>query len=302
MLPERGSHGRLGYRVSLDLGLVAPLNVVGLDSAWLAGDDNDDGKLRLTDEQVGQLLTNQGSLLPGWSITLVHHPLSELADGREAQRLLTEYGVSLLLHGHLHDAEIARWTTPAANLHISAAGSLYEHDHYPNSVQVLDLRLPPRQPIEPLQLWARGWSVRGHWHNDDSLYSGSVAGKVTLMAEAPPALPFIPSQFIGIAGATPVSRPYSAPEIAAGDLQSDLFATLVDLLKAPSPPSAECLREQWQHYLRAHSSRWAEALPALLAPRTPQIEALLTAYECAIAAHGETLPPAKSPASTTSCK
>ena len=100
-------------------------------------------------------------------------------------------------------------------------------------------------------------------------------------------------------GVTPVSRSYTAPKIAAGILQSDLFATLRDLLKATSPPSAECLRDQWQHYLRAH---WpplaAEALPELLTPPTPQIEALLTAYEWALAAHDETLPPAKSPAST----
>ena len=59
---------------------------------------------------------------------------------------------------------------------VSTAGCLYEHDHYPNSVQVIDLRLSPRQAIEPHQIWARSWSGRGHWHNDDSLYSGSVAG------------------------------------------------------------------------------------------------------------------------------
>ena len=197
LLPSKDRHARLGYRVTLDLGLEAPLHIVGLDSAWLAGDDHDNGNLRLTDEQVGRLLTENGAPLPGWSIALVHHPLTDLADGREAQRLLTEYGVSLLLHGHLHDPEIFRWITPATSLHVSAAGSLYEHDRYPNSLQVLDLHLPERQPVEPRRLWARTWSARGHWHNDDSLYPGSVAGKLALVAVTEPDTPFTPGEFIG---------------------------------------------------------------------------------------------------------
>lgn len=192
-----GAHGPLGYRVSLDLGLGAPLHVIGLDSAWLAGDDHDASNLRLTDEQVARLLTEQGKPLPGWKIALVHHPLGELADGREAQRLLAEYGVSLLLHGHLHDAEVARWATPAASLHISAAGCLYEHDRYPNALQVLDVAVAPGQLVEPQRLWVRAWSGRGHWHDDDSLYPGSVAGRLVLAPEPEPMAAFTPGQFIG---------------------------------------------------------------------------------------------------------
>ncbi|MET3133123.1 tetratricopeptide (TPR) repeat protein/predicted MPP superfamily phosphohydrolase [Oxalobacteraceae bacterium GrIS 1.11] len=196
MLPG-GAHPRLGYRVSLDLGLDAPLHIVGLDSAWLAGDDNDAGKLRLTDEQLGRLLTDQGAALQGWSIALIHHPLTDLADGSEVIGLLSKFGVSLVLHGHLHDSAIARWTTPSARLHISAAGCLYEDNRYPNSMHVLDVYLPTGKLIEPRQLWARTWSGRGHWHNDDSLYPGSVNGKLALLAQAEPAIPFIPGQFIG---------------------------------------------------------------------------------------------------------
>lgn len=81
MLPIEGPHGRLGYRISLDLGFEAPLHVVGFDSAWLAGDNNDTGNLRLTDEQIGRLLTDNGQALPGWKIALMHHPLTDLADG-----------------------------------------------------------------------------------------------------------------------------------------------------------------------------------------------------------------------------
>lgn len=199
MLPISSPHGRLGYRTSLDLGIGSPLHIVGFDSAWLAGDDRDAGNLRLTDEQIGRLLTEGGQALPGWTIAMVHHPLTDLADGAQARRLFVEYGVGVLLHGHLHDAEICRFSTPAGGLNISAAGCLYEHDRYPNSVQLLDLNLCPNGLVEPKLLWTRSWSPRGHWHNDDSLYPGSIAGRVSLHPEPKPlpSVPFIPGEFIG---------------------------------------------------------------------------------------------------------
>lgn len=52
-------HPRLGYRRTLDLGFGAPLHIIGFDSAWLAGDDADAGKLRLTDHQIGRLMTGE---------------------------------------------------------------------------------------------------------------------------------------------------------------------------------------------------------------------------------------------------
>jgi predicted MPP superfamily phosphohydrolase len=196
-LPVKHSHGRLGYRASIDLGIGAPLNIIGLDSAWLAGDDHDQGKLRLTDEQIARLLTQDGKQLTGWTIALVHHPLSDLADGLSARRLLTEYGVSLLLHGHVHDPELSRWASPAHGLHLSSAGCLYEHDRYPNSLQVLDIALTPPSGLVPTQLWARAWAQRGHWHNDDSLYPGSTAGRLRLKPDAVPKQPFVAGSFVG---------------------------------------------------------------------------------------------------------
>jgi len=192
---DKHPHGRLGYRVALDLGLGAPLHIVGLDSAWLAGDDNDASKLRLTDEQLGRLLGAEG--LPGWTIALLHHPLGDIADGKEAERQLAALGVGLVLHGHQHDPHLVRWTTPAGSaMHVSATGCLYETDRYPNSLQVLDIELPPLsststspQTLQPLQLWARAWSGRGggHWHNDNSLYPGSTDGRLPLgSSSAPP--------------------------------------------------------------------------------------------------------------------
>lgn len=192
-------HPRLGYRRTLDLGFGAPLHIIGFDSAWLAGDDGDAGKLRLTDDQIGRLMTgDDGRRLPGWSIGLIHHPLTDLADARDAQRLLGEYGLGLLLHGHQHDPVIERWSDPQTALPIFAAGCLYEHPRYPNGLLVIDIELPESERLRPRQAWARKWSHRrSEWIDDDELYRGTRNGRLRLIAEAPtPTIP-TPGKFIG---------------------------------------------------------------------------------------------------------
>lgn len=199
LLPEHSPHGRLGYRSTLDLGLGAPLHIIGFDSAWLAGDDNDAGKLRLTDDQIGRLMTGtDGKALPGWSIGLIHHPLTDLADVRDAQRLLGHFGLGLLLHGHQHDPLIERWADPQIGLHVFAAGCLYEHQRYPNGLLVVDVELPEAQPLRPRQVWARKWSHRrSEWIDDDELYRGTRNGRLQLVPE--PITPFTPTpgKFVG---------------------------------------------------------------------------------------------------------
>nr|WP_319566593.1 metallophosphoesterase [uncultured Rhodoferax sp.] len=198
LLPKASPHGRLGYRASIDLGLEAPLHLIGLDSAWLAGDDHDASKLILTDGQIGRLCTQQdGRHLGGWCVAMLHHPIGDLADGRSGRRLLAEHGVSLLLHGHLHDPELARWDTPSQGLHVSAAGCLYEHDRFPNSLQVLDIELSKLKPVLPVQLWSRTWSARGHWHNDDACYPNSANGRLPLIPDTIPPLPLAIDEFVG---------------------------------------------------------------------------------------------------------
>ncbi len=199
LLPEHGPHPRLGYRCTLDLGMGAPLHIIGFDSAWLAGDDNDAGKLRLSDDQIGRLMTGADSkALPGWSIGLIHHPLTDLADVRDAQRLLGQYGLGLLLHGHQHDPLIERWADPQTGLHIFAAGCLYEHQRYPNGLLVVDVELPEAQPLRPRQVWARKWSHRrSEWIDDDELYRGTRNGRLQLASDAIAPFTPTPGAFVG---------------------------------------------------------------------------------------------------------
>ncbi len=60
-----------------------------------------------------------------------------------------------------------------------AAGCLYEHDRYPNSHHLIDITF--NDAGRPLQydLWFRGWSKRGFWHNQNDLYRNTKDGRLT---------------------------------------------------------------------------------------------------------------------------
>jgi hypothetical protein len=223
-------HPRLGYRRTLDLGLGAPLHIIGFDSAWLAGDDADAGNLRLTDDQIGRLMTGaDGKPLPGWRIGLIHHPLTDLADARDAQRLLGEYGLDLLLHGHQHDPLIERWADPQASLHVFAAGCLYEHQRYPNGLLVVDVELPEAQPLRPRQVWARRWSHRrSEWIDDDDLYRDTRNGRLRLVGDDP--APFVPTpgRFVGREGELAQLRAALLPTAPARHTQPTLICCAID--------------------------------------------------------------------------
>jgi hypothetical protein len=113
--PERqsGDHHPLGYRMIMDVGGRLALHIVGLGSAWLAGDEENTVILQLTGDQIARHLTeDDGGKLDGVKIVLLHHPLSELGDEKNARRLMAKYGVDLLLHWHVHDPDYRRWQYP----------------------------------------------------------------------------------------------------------------------------------------------------------------------------------------------
>src|SRR5581483_39663 len=182
LLPSHSPHGRLGYRSTLRLpSWPFDIHIIGLDSAWLAGDDNDSGKLRLTEDQVMVLSTDGGESLGGYRLALMHHPLEELADGGDCRRLLADQ-VDLLLRGHLHESEPQTGADPERTLRQLAAGCLYEgqrEDRYPNSCHVVEIRLDHCGRPLGYEVWFRGGAERGHWFNDDRLYTGSSNGRIS---------------------------------------------------------------------------------------------------------------------------
>lgn len=171
------SRGALGYRAKVRSTPCA-VHVIGLDSAWLAGDDHDHGNLLLTDEQLLRLTSEaDGSAVNGLRIALVHHPLEMMADAAIARQHLAER-VDILLYGHIHDTHLDRHVSVNRQLPTAGAGCLYEHNHYPNSCQVLDLELDDHGNILGANIWFRSWSRRGFWTNANDLYPGTRDGRL----------------------------------------------------------------------------------------------------------------------------
>jgi predicted MPP superfamily phosphohydrolase len=181
------SRSQLGYRVAASIDrLPFPVHIIGLDSAWLAGDDHDARNLRLTDDQILRLCTrSDGEPLDGLRLALIHHPLADLADGERSRRLLQEYGVDLLLSGHLHDPDAREISTPDGQLRDLATGCLYQHDRYRNAVTALTLDLDGAGRVRGIELRCRSWSERGHWHDDNSLYRGTRNGRLVWSTRPP---------------------------------------------------------------------------------------------------------------------
>jgi predicted phosphodiesterase len=188
--PELTPEG-LGYRISVQLPRWEFLvHVIGLDTAWLCGDDADANRLLATENQIGRHVTDEkGEKLPGLRIALMHHPVHELADRTQIRRLLADH-VDLVLRGHLHVTEAADWIDPDRRLRELAAGSLYEGglaDTYRNSCHFVRLELDSDgRPIEAMVRFRSFSPEGGHWYDNDGLYRESRQGRVTWTFGTPP--------------------------------------------------------------------------------------------------------------------
>lgn len=177
--------GALGYRATIDgLGFPFDVTVAGLDSAWLSGSDADANRLRLTEDQVMRVCTNDGDRLEGLVIGLLHHPLWDLeTDDRTRCIDGLHRNTDLLLRGHLHQPTATATTRPTGTALELAAGCLFESaegSDYTNGVQLIDLNLDATGRIVELDLSLRSWSSQGHWHADDSRYPKSNAGRIRM--------------------------------------------------------------------------------------------------------------------------
>lgn len=188
--PELAPEG-LGYRASVQIDTWPfPIHVLGLDTAWLCGDDSDKNHLWLTENQ---LMTHasapDGNLVTGLRLALMHHPFQELADEVQIRRRMGEVA-DLVLRGHLHETEIETWADPDRKLRQAAAGCLYEGhraDQYPNACQAITIECNAQGRPFRIELRFRAWSARGgHWYDDDSLYRETKQGRLTWVIEQAP--------------------------------------------------------------------------------------------------------------------
>jgi hypothetical protein len=138
------------------------VRLIGLNTALLAADDLDKGRLRLGKQALARTLTG----LPGGELVVIltHHPLREgwLADQRDADAYLRGSG-RILLSGHVHeaDSEDARSGAGAGVIRI-AAGAVHG-DKLPAGVPAshgysFAAVVPAADGTLRLRVWPRRWS------------------------------------------------------------------------------------------------------------------------------------------------
>ena len=150
--------------------------LLGLNSAWLATDDKDLGRLALGEKQVVQALeaTREANL----RIALMHHPLEWLRelerDDAEA-RLLR--GCGFILHGHRHRTGLRNFSTPDSGAMILAAGAAYETREYANGYHWVRLDYAAGTGT----IWLRAYSDKqgGFWTPDVGSYQNVTTGELT---------------------------------------------------------------------------------------------------------------------------
>ena len=189
LVPSSSPHSKLGFRARLAKPeWPFPVHIVGLDSAWLCGDDNDSERLMATVDQVGILGTDEkGEALSGLRLAMIHHPFSYLADADRCEPLFSEY-FDLVLRGHVHQERYSTITDPDRALAVLAAGSLFEGDEgdrWPNGHHVVDMTVDANGRPQELHLRFRGWSPKGYWFDDSAIYKRARHGRLKLDLTAP---------------------------------------------------------------------------------------------------------------------
>jgi predicted MPP superfamily phosphohydrolase len=189
------------------------LHLIGLNSAWLAADDKDYGRLLLSRYQLHQLLfPDPQPEDPALRVALLHHPWAYLAelDGGEAEDLI-HLQCDLVLRGHLHRPSSERILPPDPNracLEL-AAGCVYEDSQYPNAYHWVEV-----WPGNKARVHFRAWQHR-QWIPDRNIPGARDGWADFLLAPLVPEQPE-PEQPEPVPTAPP-SLALPGPQASAGD-------------------------------------------------------------------------------------
>lgn len=243
----------LGYRHTLPAGTFGhvdvPIHMVGLDSAWLCGGDDDQGRILVTEEQVQAHILDREGALDGLRIGMIHHPLSHLADHHRVWGLLADDGVDVLLHGHQHTPLATVTAVPGARLRELAAGCLMEGDvgkGWPNCFQLLEVDVLRRSFTVHLRKWARDATPR-FWAKGSDVYVGAPDGVLSWDAD--------PSA--GGASSTPMLKSSSQPQPTSSGQALRWRVELVGTVTSATAPEILALLEALRasaHDARLHIS------------------------------------------------
>lgn len=136
--PGRRAVDALGYRETLTMaGSQAPVELFGLNSAWLSGSRSSDDAMLLGSEQVASLVRDpKGAPHSGLRVALVHHPPVSLADADACGSVLAG-AVDLILCGHGSHPRLDQ--VPGDDARVLASGPLGDDPVLAPSCQLVQI-------------------------------------------------------------------------------------------------------------------------------------------------------------------
>ena len=151
------------------------VHVAALCSSWMSSGDPDKGTLLLGLQQVNEVF--QGAQGADLVLSALHHPWSYFADFDRPAQAEVYRSSSLVLRGHLHEAEYVTQQSPMHGGVIEiAAGASYESSEYPNSYHFLAVDLDASK----VRVYPRVWDKnRRDWTSDLNTFRGE-CGMFTL--------------------------------------------------------------------------------------------------------------------------
>jgi hypothetical protein len=151
--------------------------VIGLNSAWLSFEDNEQGRLLIGERQVYDAIEEAQDKWPNacLRIALVHHPLYWLAE-KDIHRVQQHFSrkCGLLLRGHLHCPSFSVQSTPDSHLHEFAAGASLKANYHAYNLVQLDLGTGEGTAIVRLQ----HPDIGINWGPDVFTYRNATNGKI----------------------------------------------------------------------------------------------------------------------------
>jgi len=152
------------------------VSVLALNSAWIAGADEEKGRIIVGERQVREALERIDN--PDVVIALMHHPMSYLVDFEvPVIRRLLEQRCDFILHGHVHDLGVVNVVSPDSEVFYFAAGATYVSRRETLSYNAVNLDLDAGSS----QVFLRQYSEPrgGVWIADTELYRSAPAGKLS---------------------------------------------------------------------------------------------------------------------------
>lgn len=154
--------------------------IMGLNSAWasalmfdFATKKTDDYQhLILGEPQIDTAIELAKKKKADLVLALVHHPLDWIVGfDQEYVKIPLYKHCDLVLHGHLHEAEMGSQVTPEANIVVLKAGTAFEHREYKNGYSYVKLDLGSRKGIVSLRRYTS--KKGGYWIADNESHPES---------------------------------------------------------------------------------------------------------------------------------